>query len=123
MGGQLVDAAAAVALSEAGFEPILTGTFPFDPSKYMEWYGIDLAKFKIITLSIGGVKAFGLWTRLYAWRPAEVAVKKYRASLLFTDEQTYKPPLLKYRESLRIIEYIHFPPLRWWWIPSSRDRA
>ncbi len=103
----MVDAAAAVALSEAGFEPILTGTFPFNPSKYMEWYGIDLTKFKIITLSIG-IKAFGLWTRLYAWRPAEIAVKKYRASLMFTDEQTYKP-LLKYRESLSIIEYIHFP--------------
>jgi len=108
-GGQLVDAAAAIALSEAGFNPILTGTFSFDPRKYVDWYGIDLSSFKIITLSIG-IKAFGLLTRLYAWKPAETAIKRYNTDLLFTDEPTYKP-LLKYRyhKSLKIIEYIHFP--------------
>lgn len=108
-GGQLVDAASAIALNEAGFDPVLTGTFSFDPHKYVDWYGMDISKYKIITLSIG-VKAFGLLTRLYAWKPAETAIKRYNADLLFTDEPTYKP-LLKYKssKSLKIIEYIHFP--------------
>jgi len=40
-GGQLVCASAAVALDRAGLEPVLTGTFRFDPSKYIDWCGID----------------------------------------------------------------------------------
>ncbi|MCG2870619.1 MAG: glycosyltransferase family 1 protein, partial [Vulcanisaeta sp.] len=41
-GGQLVCASAAVALDSVGLEPILTGTFKFDPRRYVDWYGIDI---------------------------------------------------------------------------------
>jgi len=108
-GGQLVCVSAAVALDKAGLPPILTGTFKFDPSRYVDWYGIDISRYPTITLMPYNVKAFGLWTRLYMWRPAEKAIKKFSASLMFIDDETYKP-LVRYRsKGLKIIEYIHFP--------------
>jgi glycosyltransferase involved in cell wall biosynthesis len=108
-GGQLVCVSAAVALDKAGLPPILTGTFKFDPSRYVDWYGIDISRYPTITLMPYNVKAFGLWTRLYMWRPAEKAIKKFSASLMFIDDETYKP-LVRYRsKGLKITEYIHFP--------------
>ena len=108
-GGQLVCVSAAVALDKAGLPPILTGTFKFDPSRYVDWYGIDISRYPTITLMPYNVKAFGLWTRLYMWKPAEKAIKKFSASLMFIDDETYKP-LVRYRsKGLKIIEYIHFP--------------
>jgi len=96
-------------LDKAGLPPILTGTFKFDPSRYVDWYGIDISRYPTITLMPYNVKAFGLWTRLYMWRPAEKAIKKFSASLMFIDDETYKP-LVRYRsKGLKIIEYIHFP--------------
>jgi len=108
-GGQLVCASAAVALDNAGMPPVLTGTFKFDPSRYVDWYGIDISRYPAVTLMPYNIKAFGLWTRLYMWRPAEKAIKKFNASLMFIDDETYKP-LVRYRsKGLKIIEYIHFP--------------
>ena len=51
------------------------------------------------------VKAFGLWTRLYMWKPAERVLKRERdVRIMFIDDETYKP-LLKCRQSgLRIRE-------------------
>jgi hypothetical protein len=108
-GGQLVCVSAAVALDKAGLSPILTGTFKFDPSRYVDWYGIDISRYPIITLMPYNVKAFGLWTRLYMWRPAEKAIKKFSASLMFIDDETYKPLVRYGSKGLKIIEYIHSP--------------
>lgn len=105
-GGQLVCAAAAKALEEAGYRPALAGTFKFDPRRYVEWYGIDISRYPIETLPIAP-RAFGLWSRLYVWLPAKKAVKKYKPELLFIDEVTYKP--LARGRRFRLVEYIHFP--------------
>ena len=108
-GGQLVCASAAVALDGVGLEPILTGTFKFDPRRYVDWYVIDISMFRVYTLMPVNIKAFGLWTRLYVWRPAKKVLDKYRVEVMFIDEETYKP-LVRYRSrGLRIVEYIHFP--------------
>ncbi|MGC8542918.1 MAG: glycosyltransferase family 1 protein, partial [Vulcanisaeta sp.] len=108
-GGQLVSASTTVTLDRAGFEPVLTGTFRFNPARYVDWYGIDISKYRVFTLIPVNIKAFGLWTRLYVWKPANKVLKKFDVRVLFTDEETYKP-LIRYRSrGLRIIEYIHFP--------------
>ncbi|WP_054842129.1 glycosyltransferase [Vulcanisaeta distributa] len=108
-GGQLVCASAAVALDKMGLKPILTGTFKFDPARYVDWYGIDISKYEVHTLMPINIKAFGLWTRLYMWRPAVKLLSRYDVRALFIDDETYKP-LVRYRSmGLRIIEYIHFP--------------
>ncbi|ABO09452.1 glycosyltransferase [Pyrobaculum calidifontis] len=103
-GGQLVCAAAAYALDKAGLAPVLSGTFKFDPGKYVEWYGIDISKYPRVTLPVGA-KAFGLWARLLVWLPAKRAVEKYRPRLIFTDEVAYKP----IAGAAPLVEYIHFP--------------
>ncbi|CCC81965.1 glycosyltransferase [Thermoproteus tenax] len=105
-GGQLVCAAAAKALDEGGYKPVLTGTFKFDPSRYIEWYGIDLAKYPTITMPVGP-RAFGLWSRLLMWMPAKRAIERYRPEVLFIDDAAYKP--IAADKSFRLIEYIHFP--------------
>ncbi|PVU72046.1 glycosyl transferase [Vulcanisaeta sp. SCGC AB-777_J10] len=108
-GGQLVCASAAVALDRIGLEPILTGTFKFDPGRYVDWYGIDISRFRVYTLMPINIKAFGLWTRLHMWRPAKKVLGNYDVRAFFIDDETYKP-LVRYRSrGLRIVEYIHFP--------------
>ena len=106
-GGQLVCASAAVALDSTGLEPILTSVFRFNPELYMKWYGINICKYKSKALIPFEVKAFGLWSRLYAWYPAKLAIDRFNASLIFTDEEAYKP-LVNYR-GVKIVEYMHFP--------------
>jgi len=105
-GGQLVCASAALALDELGYKPVLAGTFKFDVSRYLEWYGIDLRRYETVTLPFGA-RAFGLWSRLFVWYPALKAVKRFRPDLVFIDEVAYKP-LLR-RKTFRLVEYIHFP--------------
>jgi len=105
-GGQLVCASAALALDELGYRPVLAGTLRFDPSRYLEWYGIDLTKYEIITLPLGA-KAFGLWSRLFVWYPAQKATRRYKPELVFLDEVTYKPLLSQ--KTFRLVEYVHFP--------------
>ncbi|MEM3994918.1 MAG: glycosyltransferase [Thermofilum sp.] len=105
-GGQLVCAAAAYAMEALGLGPVLSGTFKFDPSRYAEWYGIDISKYPVVTLPFG-LRAFGLWSRLLVWLPARRAVERYSPSLLFIDEVAYKP-LLRGRR-FKLVEYIHFP--------------
>jgi len=106
-GGQLVCASAVHALDSAGITPALAGTFSFDPSRYMEWYGIDLTKYRRYTFSFGP-RALGLLSRAFAWMPARRALKDTGASILFTDEGTYDP-LRKGFADIKIVEYIHFP--------------
>jgi len=105
-GGQLVCASATLALDELGVLPVLAGTFKFDPSRYLEWYGIDLRRYEVVTLPFGA-RAFGLWSRLFVWYPALKAVRRFRPDLVFIDEVAYKP-LLR-RKRFRLVEYIHFP--------------
>ena len=105
-GGQLVCASVALALDALRLKPVLAGTFKFDPSRYLEWYGIDLSRYEVVTLPLGA-KAFGLWSRLFVWYPAQKAIKRYKPELVFLDEVAYKP-LLK-RKDFRLVEYIHFP--------------
>jgi glycosyltransferase involved in cell wall biosynthesis len=109
-GGQLVCASAAISLNRNGFEPLLTGTFKFEPSRFIDWYGIDLTNFKYYGLIPFNIKALGLLSRLYVWRPAKKLLDKYSdIRVIFTDEGTYKP-LLRYKlRGLKLIEYIHFP--------------
>ncbi|MEM4005679.1 MAG: glycosyltransferase family 4 protein [Desulfurococcaceae archaeon] len=107
-GGQLICAAAAKSLDKAGFPPVLSGTFKFDPRNYIEWYGIDITHYPISTLPIEA-KIFGLWTRLLVWLPAKRALSKFKnIKIIFTDEVTYKP-ILKWHYNFKLIEYIHFP--------------
>ena len=75
-GGQLVCASVTLTLDELGFRPVLAGTFRLDPSRYLDWYGVDLNRYEIITLPFGA-RAFGLWSRLFVWYPALKAVKRW----------------------------------------------
>ncbi|MFN3805020.1 MAG: hypothetical protein ACK4SY_08180 [Pyrobaculum sp.] len=104
-GGQLVCASVAYGFDRLGLPPALSGTFRFDPGKYIQWYGIDIAKYPTYTLPIDA-KAFGLWARLFVWLPAKKAVKRLKPRLVFTDEITYKPIG---RGDYMLVEYIHFP--------------
>jgi len=110
-GGELVNAAAATALSEAGYNVALSGVFRFDKAKYLDWFGIDLRPYPVVTLFPFGAKAFGLLSRSVVWIPAKKAVKKYKASLLWfgAGAATYKPLLEHRKRGLKIVEYIHFP--------------
>jgi len=42
-GGQLVCASAVLALDRLGFTPVLTGTFKFDPARYLGQYGTTIS--------------------------------------------------------------------------------
>ncbi|MEM4150703.1 MAG: glycosyltransferase [Conexivisphaerales archaeon] len=106
-GGQLVCASAAYALEMAGMNPVLAGTFSFDPSSYVRWYGIDISKYRRYTFSIGP-RAFGLLSRAFLWMPARKAIREAGAGFLFTDEETYEPIRKQFRD-IKIAEYIHFP--------------
>jgi glycosyltransferase involved in cell wall biosynthesis len=108
-GGQLVCAASAVALEAMGYMPVLASAARIPAEKYVEWFGIDLARYRRVQLPFS-LKAFGLYLRDLAWWPMRRAVSLYRPGLLFTDEPTYRPLLGERRRGrLRIIEYIHFP--------------
>ena len=106
-GGQLVCAATAMALKDGGLDPVLVGTVKFDASRYVEWYGIDLSKYPAVTFPVS-VRAFGLWTRLFLWRPLRRALRRYKPSFVFVDEPTYKKAVGLKRD-YRLVEYIHFP--------------
>ncbi len=105
-GGALVGDAAALALEKAGYSPVISGTFKFDPSLHKEWYGIDISKYKIYTLT--SFTAFGLMLTAFSWMPAKKAVKNENAWLLFTDLGLYKPIKEEFK-NIKIFEYIHFP--------------
>jgi len=105
-GGQLVCASVTLALDESGYRPVLAGTFKFDASHYLEWYGIDLRRYESVTLPFGA-RAFGLWSRLSVWYPVLKAVRRFKPELVFIDEVAYKP--LLGRKAFRLVEYIHFP--------------
>lgn len=108
-GGQLVCAATAVALSTLNYSVHIASIFPFNKTKYLEWFGLDLSKYPVITLFPKDIKAFGVLARLFLWRPIEkIRQKNKNINLLFIDEPTYKP-LLRYKDSMTIVEYIHFP--------------
>ncbi len=105
-GGALVGDAAALALEKAGFNPVISGTFKFDPSLHKEWYGIDISRYKIYTLT--SFTFFGLMLTAFSWIPAKKAVEKEKAWLLFTDLGLYKPIKEDFK-SIKVFEYIHFP--------------
>jgi len=105
-GGALVGDAAALALEKAGFKPVISGTFKFDPSLHKEWYGIDISKYKTYTLT--SFTIFGLMLTAFSWVPAKKAVKQENARLLFTDLGLYKPIKEDFK-NLKVFEYIHFP--------------
>jgi len=107
-GGQLVAAAAAKSLADAGYRVVLAAVSRFDPRRYLDWYGIDLRGYPIVS-SRFEIRLFGIYQRLLTYRYVEKAVKKYRARLVFIDEVFYKPLARKNRHDLRIIEYVHFP--------------
>ena len=56
----------AYAMEETGLGPVLSGTFRFDSSRYVEWYGIDISRYPVVTLPFS-LRAFGLWFRLLVW--------------------------------------------------------
>jgi alpha-1,2-mannosyltransferase len=106
-GGQLVVAAAAHAFSTQR-EVTLAGIGKFDPARYLEWFGIDLSNFKIKTLPIA-LSAFGLYSRLLIWYPAEKAITS-NTDVVFLDEYNYRPMLRKRKSfNFKFFEYIHFP--------------
>ena len=106
-GGALLSAAAAHALDSAGMEPAISGTFKFDPSKYREWYGMDISGYRVYTFGIS-LHAFGLLAVPFAYVPARRAIEDTGAKLLFTDIGVYMPLKRSFRD-LRVIEYVHFP--------------
>ena len=106
-GGQLVVAAAAYALSKQR-EVTLAGIAKFDPAKYLEWFGIDLRDFDIVSLPIA-LSAFGLYSRLLVWYPTEKAIR-CDTDVVFLDEYNYKPLMRKKNVAkFKLMEYIHFP--------------
>lgn len=106
-GGQLVVAAAAHALSKHR-EVTLAGIAKFDPSKYLEWFGIDLRNLPIVSLPFA-LSAFGLYSRLLIWYPTEKAIGR-ETDLVFLDEYNYGPLLRKKKKNkFKLVEYIHFP--------------
>ncbi|MDH2900690.1 MAG: glycosyltransferase [archaeon] len=106
-GGQLVVAAAAVALSKHS-DVTLAGIAKFDPSKYLEWFGIDLRNLPIVSLPFA-LSAFGLYSRLLIWYPTGKAIGP-ETDLVFLDEYNYGPLLRKKKKNkFKLVEYIHFP--------------
>lgn len=106
-GGELVVAAAAYSFEKMGKEPVLVSPFYFDPSKYKEWFGIDLTRYRA---EIGKIKLnmFGLYSRLITWYPVKKAIKKHKPEVVFIDNANYGP-ILDSKRSFKLIEYIHFP--------------
>lgn len=110
-GGELLNASVAQILDELGHNVVLSGVFNFKKSSYKNWFGIDLSKFPTVVLFPFELKAFGILTRALAWKPAERAIRRYNAQLVWfgAGAATYKP-LVKYRKNgTKIVEYIHFP--------------
>ena len=108
-GGELVCAAAAMALEYAGFEPVLVSPIRIDVSRYPEWFGIDLSRYRKVDLGIE-LKAFGLYLRLLEGYVLSKAIRMSFPKLVFVDIATYKRALDALRQyGSRLIEYIHFP--------------
>lgn len=106
-GGQLVVAAAAHALSQHR-DITLSAIARFNQSKYLDWFGVDLAKFPSVTMPVA-LNMFGLYTRLLVWYPTEKALRR-DTDLVFLDEYNYKPLLKTRRKAgFKLAEYIHFP--------------
>ena len=107
-GGQLVVAAAAKSFADAGYRVVLAAVSRFDPRRYLDWYGIDLRGYPIVS-SRFDIRLFGIYQRLLTYRYVERAMRRYNAGLVFIDEPFYKRLVARRSKGLRIIEYIHFP--------------
>ncbi|MDW8011029.1 MAG: glycosyltransferase, partial [Sulfolobales archaeon] len=108
-GGQLVCAAAARAFDSAGYRPVLASVPAFrNRGRYVEWFGIDLSEYEVVTLVNLKLRAFGIYLRLFVWVPMERAIEKYSPEVVFTDECTYRP-VEDSLKKVRFVEYIHFP--------------
>ena len=109
-GGELLSAASALGLEAFGYAPVLVSVFSLDPSKYVDWFGIDLSKYPRYSLFGFKLRAFGLYSRLINWAAIEKALERYGAELVFTDSCFYgriEKQLVKKR--VKLLEYIHYP--------------
>jgi glycosyltransferase involved in cell wall biosynthesis len=103
-GGELVMASLAVAAERLGYTPVLTSLTKFRVERYVDWFGIDLGRYPVVAGGIS-LKSFGLYQRLFVWRPVKKALELYSPRLVVIDMPTYKPIVGK----VPIVEYIHFP--------------
>ena len=109
-GGELVNAYVVKSLLDAGHEVAIATTFGFEKEKYKEWFNLDLGNVKTYTLLPRALPLFGIYQRLGFYIPLRKAIKKEKPSVVFVDNELYKP-IIKMREELgfRLLEYIHFP--------------
>uniref|UniRef100_A0A7C4JIE0 Glycosyltransferase n=1 Tax=Ignisphaera aggregans TaxID=334771 RepID=A0A7C4JIE0_9CREN len=110
-GGQLVCASVAKAFEATGYKPVLSSVPRFELlDKYVEWFGINLSSYNVVSAINVKLRAFGIYLRLLVWLSIEKALDRYAPSIVFTDECTYKPVEKFIKEKgVRFIEYIHFP--------------
>lgn len=110
-GGELVCASIAKAFETVGYKPVLSSVSRFElRDKYVEWFGIDLSGYDVVTAVNVRLRAFGIYLRLLVWLSIKKAVKRYSASVVFTDGYTYKPIEKFVKENnIKLIEYVHFP--------------
>ena len=130
-GGELVASGFAVALDRLGFHVELTATTRFCKPCYMDWFGIDLSKFKVHSLPFR-MRAFGIYLRSLSWLPAMWVIPRLRPDFVFVDFYQTKPIIsLKRRFRFKSGEYIHFPfetvygrrkIMDWWREPSIAER-
>jgi glycosyltransferase involved in cell wall biosynthesis len=112
-GGELVCASFAKVFESIGFEPVLASTVRIDVSRYPEWFGIELSRYKKIDLGME-LKAFGIYLRLLQSSVIKKAVKIFKPSIVFLDTPTYKRALKTITSfDCKLIEYIHFPQETW----------
>ena len=108
-GGELVAGGFAVALDRLGFYVELTATTKFCKTCYMDWFGIDLSKFKSHSLPFK-LRAFGIYLRALSWLPSMWVVPRLKPDFVFVDFYQTKPIIsLKRRYGFKTGEYIHFP--------------
>ena len=108
-GGELVASGFVVALNKLGSHVELTATTRFCQSCYMDWFGIDLTRYKVHALPFK-LRAFGIYLRALSWLPATWVIPRLKPDFVFVDFYQTKPMInLKRRYGFKTGEYIHFP--------------
>ena len=99
----------AVALDRLGFHVELTATTKFCQSCYLDWFGIDLTRYKAHTLPFK-LRAFGIYLRSLSWLPAMWAIPRLKPDFVLTDFYAISPIVtLKRKYRFKTGEYIHYP--------------
>mgnify|MGYP001772559993 FL=1 len=101
-------AAFAQALYELGFHVELTSVSRFCISCYLDWFGIDLTRFKVHVLPIK--LKLGIYLRPMSWLPVALSIPHLKPDFILMDFCQSKPiVMLKKYYKFKSGEYIHYP--------------